>query len=73
MLRECQSDETKRVSTSLKWSVSPLIIDPNNAIESMLYMVGILAAIDIVFWVGGYLLFRLAEKRTLKQGDLGAF
>lgn len=57
------------------WGLTAIrfLLMTNNAIKSMLYMVGILAAIDIVFWVGGYLLFRLAEKRTLKQGDLGAF
>ena len=45
----------------------------NDSVVSMLYMVGILIAIDIVFWIGGYFIFRLAEKRTLKHGDLGNF
>ncbi|MGC9779398.1 MAG: ABC transporter permease [Candidatus Heimdallarchaeota archaeon] len=45
----------------------------NDSIISMLYMVGILIGIDIIFWLGGYLLFRLAERKTLKKGDLGAF
>ena len=57
------------------WGLTAIrfLLMTNDAIVSMLYMVGILAAIDIVFWIGGYLLFRLAERRTLKQGDLGAF
>lgn len=45
----------------------------NDSIGSMLYMVGILIGIDIIFWILGYLCFRLAEKRTLRHGDLGNF
>jgi len=45
----------------------------NDSITSMLYMVGILIGLDVLFWLGGYLIFHLAEKRTLKHGDLGAF
>ncbi|NHJ33383.1 MAG: ABC transporter permease [Asgard group archaeon] len=45
----------------------------NDTVVSMLYMVGILVGIDILFWIGGFFIFRLAEKRTLKHGDLGNF
>ncbi|NHJ04800.1 MAG: ABC transporter permease [Candidatus Heimdallarchaeota archaeon] len=57
------------------WGLSAirLLFMTNDSIISMLYMVGILAAIDIIFWIGGYFLFMLAERKTLKQGDLGAF
>ena len=57
------------------WGLTSIrfLLMTNDSIVNMLYMVGILVALDVLFWAGGYLLFRLAEKRTLKQGDLGAF
>jgi len=45
----------------------------NDSVINMLYMVGILVAIDVAFWIVGYLFFHLAERKTLKKGDLGAF
>ncbi|MFW9922904.1 MAG: ABC transporter permease [Candidatus Thorarchaeota archaeon] len=59
----------------MTWGLTAVrfLLMTNGAIISMLYMVGILIAIDVAFWIGGFLLFKLAEKRTLKRGDLGNF
>ena len=57
------------------WGLTAIrfLLMTNDSIVSMLYMIGIIVAIDIVFWISGYFLFKLAERKTMKKGDLGAF
>ncbi|MBD3191181.1 MAG: hypothetical protein GF308_11075 [Candidatus Heimdallarchaeota archaeon] len=61
--------------TPFTWGLTAIrfLLLTNGTIVGMLYMIGILIGIDVIFWIIGYFLFHLAEKRTMKTGALGTF